>query len=74
MLPAGGQGVSAPTLHAYLLIFLIAAGAALAALAAALCLPSGRPTRSAPSGLSAPGVPTGTAGLTKSAPAHRETT
>lgn len=35
-------GVSAPTLHAYLLVFLIAGGAALAALAVTLCLPSGR--------------------------------
>ncbi|MEV8525212.1 MFS transporter [Streptomyces sp. NPDC052000] len=33
----GGQ--TAPTLHAYLLVFLIAAGAALAALLATLCLP-----------------------------------
>lgn len=34
---AGGR--TAPTLHAYLLVFLIAGGAALAALAATLCLP-----------------------------------
>ncbi|GAA0315999.1 MFS transporter [Streptomyces polychromogenes] len=36
-------GHTAPTLHAYLLIFLIAGGAALAALAATLFLPSDRP-------------------------------
>ncbi|MCT9088727.1 MFS transporter [Streptomyces sp. ASQP_92] len=36
---AGGH--TAPTLHAYLLVFLIAGGAALAALAATLCLPGG---------------------------------
>ncbi|MFE5590308.1 MFS transporter [Streptomyces sp. NPDC056549] len=39
------HGHTAPTLHAYLLIFLIAAGAALAALAATLLLPSDRPSR-----------------------------
>ncbi|MGW8360019.1 MFS transporter [Streptomyces wedmorensis] len=39
------HGHTAPTLHAYLLIFLIAAGAALAALAATLLLPSDRPGR-----------------------------
>ncbi|WP_328302926.1 MFS transporter [Streptomyces sp. NBC_00435] len=60
---AGGR--SAPTLHAYLLIFLIAAGTALAALAAALCLPSGKPAVSAPAG---------TVAVTKSAPALREST
>ncbi|MEV8590513.1 MFS transporter [Streptomyces sp. NPDC051180] len=43
-------GRTAPTLHAYLLIFLIAAGAALAALAATLLLPSDRPGRDAPRG------------------------
>ncbi|MEU7387370.1 MFS transporter [Streptomyces tanashiensis] len=42
------DGRTAPTLHAYLLIFLIAAGAALAALAATLLLPSDRPGRDAP--------------------------
>ncbi|MFI8917271.1 MFS transporter [Streptomyces sp. NPDC053513] len=42
---AGGR--TAPTLHAYLLIFLIAAGAALAALVATLLLPSDRPGREA---------------------------
>ncbi len=36
---AGGR--TAPTLHAYLLVFLIAGGAALAALVATLCLPGG---------------------------------
>ncbi|MDP9848744.1 MFS transporter [Streptosporangium lutulentum] len=39
---AGGR--TAPTLHAYLLVFLIAAGAALLALVVTLCLP-GRPAR-----------------------------
>ncbi|MFF2568922.1 MFS transporter [Streptomyces sp. NPDC058084] len=39
------DGHTAPTLHAYLLIFLIAAGAALAALVASLLLPSDRPSR-----------------------------
>ncbi|WP_078908680.1 MFS transporter [Streptomyces vietnamensis] len=39
------DGRTAPTLHAYLLIFLIAGGAALAALAAGLLLPSDRPSR-----------------------------
>ncbi|MEV7418604.1 MFS transporter [Streptomyces sp. NPDC089919] len=43
---AGGR--TAPTLHAYLLIFLVAAGAALAALVATLFLPSDRPARTAP--------------------------
>ncbi|MFF9851454.1 MFS transporter [Streptomyces litmocidini] len=42
------DGRTAPTLHAYLLIFLIAAGAALAALVATLLLPSDRPGRDAP--------------------------
>lgn len=37
------DGRAAPTLHAYLLVFLIAAGAALLALAVTLCLPGGRP-------------------------------
>lgn len=37
---AGGR--TAPTLHAYLLVFLIAGGAALLALAVTLCLPGGR--------------------------------
>lgn len=60
---AGGR--SAPTLHAYLLIFLIAAGTALAALAAALCLPPGKPAAPAP---------TGTVAVTNSAPALREST
>ncbi|MEU5432270.1 MFS transporter [Streptomyces sp. NPDC020719] len=42
-------GRTAPTLHAYLLVFLVAAGAALAALVATLFLPSGRaPRPSAP--------------------------
>ncbi|MFD9334441.1 MFS transporter [Streptomyces sp. NPDC060028] len=41
---AGGR--EAPTLHAYLLIFLIAGGTALAALGAALLLPARRPVRS----------------------------
>ncbi|MFJ4923729.1 MFS transporter [Streptomyces sp. NPDC088725] len=36
------DGREAPTLHAYLLVFLIAGGAALLALAVTLCLPSGR--------------------------------
>ncbi|MET9480694.1 MFS transporter [Streptomyces sp. NPDC006638] len=36
-------GRTAPTLHAYLLVFLIAAGAALLALAVTLCLPRQRP-------------------------------
>ena len=40
---AGGR--TAPTLHAYLLVFLIAAGAALLALAVTLCLPGGRAPR-----------------------------
>ncbi|MEU6932508.1 MFS transporter [Streptomyces sp. NPDC046374] len=40
-------GRTAPTLHAYLLIFLVAAGAALAALVATLFLPSDRPSRDA---------------------------
>ncbi|MCX5128385.1 MFS transporter [Streptomyces sp. NBC_00347] len=57
------DGRSVPTLHAYLLVFLIAAGAALAALAAALCLPPGRPAAPAQAG---------TVGVTKSAPAVRE--
>lgn len=35
-------GLTAPTLHAYLLVFLISGGVALAALAVTLCLPSGR--------------------------------
>ncbi|MFF2523209.1 MFS transporter [Streptomyces liangshanensis] len=38
------DGRTAPTLHAYLLVFLIAAGAALLALAVTLCLPRQRPT------------------------------
>lgn len=37
-------GRTAPTLHAYLLVFLIAAGAALLALAVTLCLPGRRPS------------------------------
>ncbi|WP_086829184.1 MFS transporter [Streptomyces sp. NRRL B-24572] len=41
------DGRTAPTLHAYLLIFLIAGGAALAALVAGLLLPSDRPSRDA---------------------------
>lgn len=82
---AGGR--TAPTLHAYLLIFLIAAGASLAALAAALCLPAGRsappavPVASAPGPLSSTGAesstgpaPAGTVAVTKSAPAAREST
>lgn len=40
-------GRTAPTLHAYLLIFVVAAGAALAALAVASFLPSDRPGRDA---------------------------
>ncbi|WP_371619329.1 MFS transporter [Streptomyces sp. NBC_00454] len=67
---AGGR--SAPTLHAYLLVFLIAAGAALAALAAALCLPpAGRPGPAGTPG--AAGTP-GTVAVTQSAPAAREST
>ncbi|MFE2724240.1 MFS transporter [Kitasatospora sp. NPDC059327] len=46
-------GHTAPTLHAYLLIFLIAAATAAAALVATLFLPSGRP---APAGPAAPGT------------------
>ncbi|MFI5979859.1 MFS transporter [Streptomyces sp. NPDC051555] len=55
-------GRSAPTLHAYLLIFLIAAGAALAALVVTLLLPSARP-----------GGPAGNVAVTTAAPAARET-
>ncbi|MFJ9950683.1 MFS transporter [Kitasatospora sp. NPDC091207] len=46
-------GHTAPTLHAYLLIFLIAAATAAAALVATLFLPSGRPV---PPGPAAPGT------------------
>ncbi|MEU8760109.1 MFS transporter [Streptomyces sp. NPDC048659] len=45
---ATAAGGTAPTLHAYLLIFVIAGGAALAALVATLLLPSDRPGRDAP--------------------------
>ncbi|MFF3429467.1 MFS transporter [Streptomyces sp. NPDC002602] len=57
------DGRAAPTLHAYLLIFLIAAGAALAALVATLFLPSDG---------SASGVAGGTVTVTASASAARE--
>ncbi|MFD9613202.1 MFS transporter [Streptomyces sp. NPDC059083] len=49
------HGRTAPTLHAYLLIFLVAAGAALAALVATLMLPSDRPGRDAARGGERPG-------------------
>ncbi|WP_335940321.1 MFS transporter [Streptomyces sp. PTD5-9] len=52
-------GRAAPTLHAYQLVFLIAAGAALAALLVTLCLPGGR------------GVTTGTVEGSAEAPATR---
>ncbi|MFJ9339182.1 MFS transporter [Streptomyces sp. NPDC101733] len=58
---AGGH--TAPTLHAYLLIFLIAAGAALAALVATLCLPSDR---------TAPGMSGGTVVVSGPLSAARE--
>lgn len=67
---AGGR--SAPTLHAYLLVFLIAAGAALAALAAALCLPSG--TTPGTTGTTGTTDTPGTVAVTQSAPAAREAT
>ncbi|MEU9798609.1 MFS transporter [Streptomyces sp. NPDC051000] len=57
------DGRAAPTLHAYLLIFLIAAGAALAALVATLFLPSAG---------SAAGPAGGTVAVTASASAARE--
>ncbi|MER5732053.1 MFS transporter [Streptomyces sp. NPDC002138] len=55
-------GRSAPTLHAYLLIFLIAAGAALAALVVTLFLPTARPAG-----------PAGTVAMTKPPCAAPET-
>ncbi|MFZ3474603.1 MFS transporter [Streptomyces sp. 4.24] len=70
-------GREAPTLHAYLLIFLIAAGTALAALVAALFLPSARPAAPvAPAAPAAPAgsAPAGTVAVTKSEPAAREGT
>ncbi|MBT2448894.1 MFS transporter [Streptomyces sp. ISL-43] len=73
-LPAGGR--DAPALHAYLLIFLIAAGTALAALVAALFLPSARstPVESAGSAAPAGSAPAGTVAVTKSEAAAREST
>lgn len=69
---AGGR--EAPTLHAYLLIFLIAAGTALAALVAALFLPSARPAAPVAPVAPAGSAPAGTVAVTKSEPAAREST
>lgn len=49
------DGRTAPTLHAYLLIFLIAAGTALAALVATLLLPADRPSGGAAREAAGPG-------------------
>ncbi|MGW6709761.1 MFS transporter [Streptomyces sp. NPDC054956] len=72
--PAGGR--EAPTLHAYLLIFLIAAGTALAALVAAFFLPSAGRVGAVPAESAAPTAtaPPGTVAVTKSEPAAREST
>ncbi|MFI8825674.1 MFS transporter [Streptomyces sp. NPDC053431] len=65
------EGGSAPTLHAYLLIFLIAAGAALAALVAALFLPSDRPRQDTPCDADArPGVTVAVSPPTSAAPGN----
>lgn len=63
------DGRTAPTLHAYLLIFLVAAGAALAALVATLFLPSDRPGRGALRGRGSKG---GTVTVSASVNAARE--
>ncbi|MEU9460090.1 MFS transporter [Streptomyces sp. NPDC048312] len=56
-------GRTAPTLHAYQLVFLIAAGAALAALLVTLCLPGGRtPATGATGSTGVTGEAGGTAG------------
>ncbi|MER6396694.1 MFS transporter [Kitasatospora sp. NPDC001603] len=60
-------GRTAPTLHAYLLIFLIAAGMAAAALVATLFLPAGRTARPGPAAAGTVGVTTPAAPAQESA-------